>query len=59
MSDTNAQTEDSALARTDDEQVNAIQHDSNLDVTTKEKVVLARHGQGLFRQRGGCLNIGI
>jgi putative restriction endonuclease len=51
MPDTNAQAEASALVRTDDEQVKAIQHDSSLDTTTKEQVVLARHGQGLFRQR--------
>jgi putative restriction endonuclease len=51
MPDTDAQAEDSALARTDDEQENAIRHDPSLDTTTKEQIVLARHGQGLFRQR--------
>jgi putative restriction endonuclease len=38
----------SALTRADDEQEKAIQQDPGLDSTTKQQVVLARHGQGLF-----------
>lgn len=40
-----------ALTRADDEQEQAIKQDPGLDTTTKEQIVLARHGQGLFRRR--------
>jgi putative restriction endonuclease len=41
----------SPLTRSDDEQEDAIQHDQSLDSTTKQQIVLARYGQGLFRRR--------
>lgn len=43
--------ETSVLKHADDEQETAIQQDPDLDTTTKEQIVLARHGQGLFRRR--------
>ena len=46
-----AASEAPSLAHADDEQEKAIQQDPGLDVTTKEQIVLARHGQGLFRRR--------
>src|SRR5581483_11947337 len=46
-----AATDAPSLEQTDDEQIKAIQQDPGLDTTTKEQIVLARHGQGLFRRR--------
>ncbi len=46
-----AATEAPSLAQADDEQEKAIQQDPGLDSTTKEQIVLARYGQGLFRRR--------
>ena len=51
MPATDAEPEVPALTRADDEQEQAIQQDPGLDTTTKQQVVLARHGQGLFRKR--------
>jgi hypothetical protein len=44
-------TADTALTHADDEQQDSIRHDPGLDTTTKEQVILARHGQGFFRRR--------
>ncbi|WP_197424498.1 HNH endonuclease [Bradyrhizobium yuanmingense] len=40
-----------SLARADSEQEDSIRNDPNLDSTTKQQVILARQGQGLFRRR--------
>jgi putative restriction endonuclease len=42
---------DPALAKMDDVVQTLIINDSGLDSTTKQQLVLARHGQGLFRTR--------
>ncbi|MBR1029399.1 HNH endonuclease [Bradyrhizobium liaoningense] len=51
MPATDVEPEVPALTRADDEQQKAIEQDPGLDTTTKQQVVLARHGQGLFRKR--------